>query len=334
MKTVQDGARIAVRENLNIQPGEQVVIITDRETESVGRAIEAEVKAITDQIDFFIMEDFGIRPLALPDEIKAALLKSDASFYCAGTYVNELKTFRTPMIETVITSRSGRHANMPMVTEEIMETGMCAKLGDMKALTKQVYDIVKDAQEIRIQSDKGTDVLMTLNPDYKWYRSDADITRPGIWTNLPGSEVFTCPQTANGYLVIDGVLGDFMSKKYGIIQDTPIKLEIKDSRAVRSSVICDNKDLRADFINYVFNGDEHSSRVGEIGIGTNTSIERLTGVLLQDEKFPGAHIAFGYPAPEKTNADWNSMYHLDCIILCTHIFVDGKQIMRAGKFLI
>jgi len=334
MNTIADGARIAVKENLNIQPNERVVVITDRDTETVAQSFLTEIKKITELVDYFVMEDFGPRPLALPEKIKQALLQCDVSLYCAGTYFTELELFRTPMINAITGGKPGRHANMPAITEEIMKTGMCSQLSEMKSLSQKVYDLVKNAREMRILSDIGTDLILTLNPDYRWYVSDADITRPGIWTNLPGSEVFTCPDSVNGYAVIDGALGDFMSKKYGIIQDTPVKMEIKDGRAVRTSIVCKNDELQTDFINYLFNNDENSSRVGEIGIGTNTAIQRLTGVLLQDEKFPGAHIAFGYPAPEKTGATWNSKMHLDCIILCTHIFVDGTQIMRAGKFLI
>jgi leucyl aminopeptidase (aminopeptidase T) len=46
----------------------------------------------------------------------------------------------------------------------------------------------------------------------------------------------------------------------------------------------------------------------------------IIGNLLQDEKFPGVHIALGHGYPEKTGSP--------------SVEVEGKAIMRDGKFLI
>jgi len=47
-------------------------------------------------------------------------------------------------------------------------------------------------------------------------------------------------------------------------------------------------------------------------IGTNLGIKRVIGNILQDEKFPGIHIAFGNPYGEHTGAPlWHSGTHID-----------------------
>jgi leucyl aminopeptidase (aminopeptidase T) len=53
--------------------------------------------------------------------------------------------------------------------------------------------------------------------------------------------------------------------------------------------------------------------------------------MLQDEKMPGVHIAFGDPYASETKADYNSKLHVDALILKPDIFVDGKQITQALK---
>ena len=98
-----------------------------------------------------------------------------------------------------------------------------------------------------------------------------------------------------------------------------------------------NKQLEADFWAYTHT-DENSDRVGEFAIGTNLGVERVIGNILQDEKFPGIHIAFGNPYGEHTGAPWRSGTHIDVVGLGFNIWLESEsgqeQIMREGRFLI
>ena len=78
--------------------------------------------------------------------------------------------------------------------------------------------------------------------------------------------------------------------------------------------------------------DPGARYVGEFAIGTNTGLTRLIYNLLQDEKFPGIHLAFGSPLPAKTGAKWDSKAHVDGVLKNPTIYVDGKPIMTKGKF--
>jgi leucyl aminopeptidase (aminopeptidase T) len=153
-----------------------------------------------------------------------------------------------------------------------------------------------------------------------------------MWGNLPEGEIFTAAFKANGRMVIDE-LGDWFSPKYGALTETPVTLEVKDSRADLSSVSCANEQLRKEFIQYL-GTDPNSNKLGEFAIGTNIFLERLAGNLLQDEKFPSAHCAFGDPYPQETGADWRSKTHIDGIMLKCSIWVDGQKIMDEGRHLI
>ena len=331
MGTIEQGVKQAIENCLKVKKGENVVIITDRETLEIGSALRAAVEKITGKPSrFFLMEDFGARPIPFPEVIKDALSTADVSIYAAQGAKGELATFRQPMLRTIEANPRLRHGHMIGITPEIMMDGMCSDYKEIQRISKLVYEKVKNAKAIRVVTDKGNDFTAEFSPELKWTVSDGDIT-PGHWKNLPDGEVFTSPTTLNGQVVIDGCLGDFFAERYASLEDTPIRIEVKDGRAIRESLQCRNEDLRKEFAQYVFETDENSSRVGEFAIGTNTGLTHLIYNLLQDEKFPGIHIAFGSPLPGHTGAKWDSKAHVDGVLKNPTIYVDGKPIMTKGK---
>ena len=68
--------------------------------------------------------------------------------------------------------------------------------------------------------------------------------------------------------------------------------------------------------------------------GAGVKLTRVIGHILQDEKFPGVHVAFGNPYGVHTGADWYSATHIDVVGTRFDIWVDDRQIMSDGKFLI
>ncbi len=332
MGTIEQGVKQAVENCLKVKKGEEVVIITDRETLGIGSALRAAAEKITGKpTRFFLMEDFGARPIPFPRVIEEAMSVADVSIYAAQGAKGELATFRQPMIRTIEASPKLRHGHMIGITPQIMRDGMCSDYKEIQRISKLVYEKVRNARAIRVVTDKGNDFTAEFSPELKWTVSDGDIM-PGHWKNLPDGEVFTSPQTLNGQVVIDGCLGDFFAERYASLEDTPIRIEVKDGRALRESLQCRNEELRKEFEAYVFETDENSSRVGEFAIGTNTGLTHLIYNLLQDEKFPGIHVAFGSPYPNKTGATWDSHAHVDGVLISPTITVDGEILMDKGKF--
>ena len=127
------------------------------------------------------------------------------------------------------------------------------------------------------------------------------------------------------------MVGDYLCSKYGDLHDTPITIDVRDNRIV--DLRCENKELLEEFRAYTTT-DENSNRVGEFAIGTNTACTRVIGNILQDEKIPGIHIAFGDPYGNHTGANWSSKTHIDCVGRDFDIWFDGEQVMKRGKFLV
>lgn len=339
MGTIEYGAMQAVKNCVRVKSGEKVVIITDRQTRHIADEIHRQIESLSPgNTKLFVMEDFGARPedgsapLAFPAAIAEALEEEGVavSFYAAAGKKGELQSFRTPMLK-IVEGRKLRHGHMPNVTDLLMATGMAVDYAKVQEISKKVYDAVHRARFIKVTTPGGTDFTTEFHPDWKWIVSDGNIT-PEKWMNLPDGEVFTCAfKIPHGTIVVDGVLGDYFCEAYGVLEKTPVTLTLKDGRVVDAA--CENKVLLDDLTQYM-KQDSNADRIGEFAIGTNIGLETLVGNLLQDEKFPGIHIAMGHGYPDKTGSDWHSNAHVDGVMKDPTIVVDGKIIMERGKFIL
>ncbi|MBU2637339.1 MAG: aminopeptidase [Nanoarchaeota archaeon] len=337
-KSVQYGAWQAVNNCVRLKKGEKLVMITDNETSLIADAIYHEAAAVSHiKHPVFLMEKFGERPddgsksLEFPEEIAKELADADVSFYCAQGKAGELQSFRKPMIKVVEANKKLRHAHMPGMNEELMMTGMCADYAKVQEVSKRVYEAVHNARQIRVTTPVGTNLTAYFSQQRKWVICDG-LIQPGHWSNLPDGEVFSCVSLADkGWLVVDGTLGDFFCGKYGDMSSHPLGIGIRKGRI--SEFICPNKQLSWEFADYI-KQDKNANRLSEFAIGTNVGLDRLVGNLLQDEKFPGVHVAFGDGYENKTGCRWKSEAHVDCVMRACTVYVDGKKIMEASRFLI
>ena len=323
------GARNAVQVCLRIQPHEKVTIISDNVTREIAASIVREVQQVGAPFNAFVLEELTPRPLsALPPEILEDLETSQVSIFAVQVQPNELRS-RMQMTE-VVNRRRIRHAHMVNINRQIMLEGMRADFFKVDRISTKVLEMVRAARQIKAKSDAGSDLVADLEPSYRWLKTSGLIS-PDKWGNLPGGEVFTTPGEVNGTFVIDGVVGDYLCAKFGDLKQTPLTIRVKRNRLTEAH--SENRELEQDFWSYTHT-DENSDRVGEFAIGTNIELKDVIGEILQDEKFPGIHIAFGNPYGEHTGAKWYSSTHIDVVGRKFDIWVDNNQIMRAGRFLI
>jgi len=276
-----------------------------------------------------VLEDLAPRPLAhLPAEILADLETSQVSIFAVQAQTNELKS-RMEMTD-VVNRRKIRHAHMVNINRQIMLEGMRADFLKVDRISAKVIEMVRKARQVRAKTAAGTDLVADLNPNYKWLKTSGIIS-PDKWGNLPGGEIFTTPGEVNGTFVIDGVVGDYLCAKFGDLKANPLTIRVKGNRLTEAH--SENRELETDFWAYTHT-DENSDRVGEFAIGTNIELKDVIGQILQDEKYPGIHIAFGNPYGAHTGADWYSATHIDVVGRNFDIWVDDQQIMRGGQFLI
>ena len=322
------GAHNAIHTCLRLQPEERITLITDRETADIAAALVREAKGLGSECHVFVLEDYATRPLtAMPIPILEDLARSQVSVFAAQAHRGELGA-RIAMTEVV--NRKGiRHGHMVNIDRQIMNEGMRADFEEVDRLSCWLMAKVQPAREIRVTSKGGTDLVATFAPHLRWIKTSGIITA-AKWGNLPGGEIFTAPDNVNGRFVVDGVVGDYLCRKYGDLKTQPLVIDIVDNRI--AGLACDNEELLKEFQRYT-STDENSDRVGEFAIGTNTAVEDVRGNILQDEKIPGVHIAFGHPYAEHTGQTWISTTHIDCVGRNFDIWIDGEAVMREGRFL-
>jgi aminopeptidase len=323
------GARNAVKVCLRVQPGEKVTVITDEATKEIAASMVRELEAVGAPYHAWVLEDLAPRPLGdLPREIVEDLETSQVSIFAVQAQANELHS-RMQMTD-VVNRQKIRHAHMVNVNRQIMLEGMRADFLKVDRISVKVVEMVRRAKQVRAKTAAGTDLVADLNPNYRWVKTSGIIS-PDKWGNLPGGEVFTTPGEVNGTFVIDGVVGDWLCAKFGSLREHPLTIRVKENRVVDAHSA--NHALETDFWSYTHT-DENSDRVGEFAIGTNIELKDVIGQILQDEKYPGVHIAFGNPYGAHTGAEWYSSTHIDVVGRKFDIWVDDEQIMRDGKFLI
>jgi leucyl aminopeptidase (aminopeptidase T) len=323
------GARNAVNVCLRIQASEKVTVITDDATREIAASLVHELENLGASYKAWVLEELSPRPLGdLPREIVDDLETSQVSIFAVQAQANELKS-RMQMTD-VVNRRKIRHAHMVNINHQIMLEGMRADFLKVDRISTKVVDIVRRAKQVRARTSAGTDLAADLNPDYRWLKTSGIIS-PDKWGNLPGGEVFTTPGEVNGTFVIDGVVGDWLCTKFGSLKENPLTIQVKGNRLTEAH--SSNRELEDDFWRYTHT-DENSDRVGEFAIGTNIQLKDLIGQILQDEKYPGVHIAFGNPYGAHTGAQWYSSTHIDVVGRNFDIWVDGAQIMRTGQFLL
>lgn len=323
------GARNAIDVCLRLRPEERVTLITDLATRQIAGALQEEIGRVGAAYSLFILEHHARRPLEfIPEPILADLATSQVSILAVQSQPGELVP-RTE-VTAVVNNHRIRHAHMVGITPAIMREGMRADFHQIDTLSQRLVERARKVQHIRCTTPRGTDFQAEFSPELKWLKTSGIIQKEK-WGNLPGGEILTSPWNTNGRFVVDGVVGDYLCARYGDLKEGPLTIEVEDSRIC--SLESDNRSLRDDFERYT-STDENSNRVGEFAIGTNTACTQVIGNILQDEKIPGVHIAFGEPYAEHTGANWMSTTHIDCVGRDFDIWFDGEQVMRGGRFLL
>jgi len=321
------GARNAVETCLAIQPGEKVTLIADRASGEVAASLDRALRERHAVATCFSIEALAARPLvAVPPEILASLEQADAGILCVQPQEGELTARRT--IVGVVERRRIRYAHMVGVTPRIMCEGMRADYHRVDRLSQQLCERMPSARRLTVRTAAGTNFSATFDPAMAWVKTSG-LINPRYWSNLPAGEAFTTPATVDGTFVCDGTAGDYFNAKYGTLDQSPLVLEIVGGRL--KSATCDRADLQEDFWAYCHT-DANSNRVGELAFGTNLGLREMIGILLQDEKVPGVHLAFGDPYGSQTGADWKSTTHIDVLTRDCDVWIDDTQVIERGRY--
>ncbi len=205
-----------------------------------------------------------------------------------------------------------------------------AILRDWEALAEEMATlktILDEGREVHLSKESdGTDLTMSIE-DRTAVNSAASVVYDSH--NLPSGEVFTAPTATEGEVTFDvpmTVRGTQLRDVRLVFEDG----EVVDWEATQGE----------DVVSAIIETDEGSRRLGELGIGMNRGIDRITDQILFDEKMGGTvHLALGraYDANLPDGVGGNdSAVHVDLItdmrMEGTRFEVDGDVIQRDGIF--
>jgi aminopeptidase len=172
------------------------------------------------------------------------------------------------------------------------------------------------ASEIRIEAER-TDLTLSV-AGRTWINSDGK-------RNMPSGEVFTGPleTSAEGRIRFD-----VPSSPRGV-EVAGIELEFREGVVVAARADRGDEVLQA-----MLATDAGARRLGELGIGTNTGVDRPVGSVLVDEKMGGSvHLALGRSYPE-TGGTNESAIHWDMICDLRRggrLSADGVPVVQDGR---
>jgi aminopeptidase len=191
----------------------------------------------------------------------------------------------------------------------------------------QMKEILDDGSEVRLKkATDGTDLTLSIDGRTA-VNSAASVAYDSH--NLPSGEVFTAPTATDGEVTFD-------------IPMTIRGTELRNARLVfENGEVTDWSAAQGeDVLESIIETDDGARRLGELGIGMNRGIDRVTNQILFDEKMGGTvHLALGraydanLPAGESGN---ESAVHVDLITDMrqegTELLVDGDSVQKDGHF--
>ena len=316
MTDLERAVSAVIEDCLAVKEGEQVVVVCNPATQSLGERLRARAEAVGAEAVLVAMaerEQHGVEP---PDSVAAAMLEADVLL------VPTVQSLSHTAARKAATDAGARVATLPGATEEMLARVMSADMDELRRRGNALAGLLTEGGETHITSADGSD--LTLNIQGRTGIPDAgELGEPGAFGNLPCGEGFISPHhdSGSGKLVVDGVIASI-----GIPAE-PVELAVEDGQLVGAT-----GEMGEELMRQLTAAGPDGTRVAELGIGTNEKAI-LTGELLEDEKLLGTvHVAFG--ASAGIGGEIQVPVHLDCVVMKPTLTIDGREVVRDGKLLV
>jgi aminopeptidase len=307
----------ALKDYMGLKKEETLLIITDETEREIAYSLFEEGKKICSEAFLIEMKSREINGQEPPPQI-AELMKTVDVVICP---TQKSLTHTDARREAV---KSGvRIATMPGIQIDTMVRCLNADADKVIELTKKIADSLRKTSEIRVVTEKGTDITMPMH-GRQVLESTGVLRNKGESGNLPSGEVYLAPweDKSGGKIIIDGSMAGI-----GMLE-SPITVEIINGYAEK---IEGGKEAGI-LTGLLDKAGREARAVAEFGIGTNYKAQ-LIGEILEDEKVYGTiHIAFGNNKSMGGIISVGS--HLDGLIKMPDVYFDGKLIMQKGNLII
>lgn len=313
MRELGPAVETVVRRCLGVKAGEEVVVVVDPGTRSIGEALREAAKAEGADAVLMVMDERATDGNEPPASVAGALAACDV--FIAPT----TRSLSHTSARKRASDAGARGATMPGVTEDMLARVMAVDFDTMAARSKAVAAALDAATAAHVTCPRGTDLRLALDGRAA-ISDDGELTTPGAFGNLPCGEGFIAPAYGEGTVVASSLapLG---------LSDPAARLTLAEGRLVAA-----DGGLGPQFIELLLAHGELGTNLAELGVGTNDRA-RLTGNVLEDEKIFGTvHVAFG--ASAAIGGTVSVPIHLDVVVVDASLEVDGRQVLDRGRYVL
>ena len=273
------------KECMQIHRNENILIVTDPQTSTIGQALYEAAARISDRVLLVMMPTTHRHGDEPPAPVAELMRKQDVVLAPTRYSLTHTRARMQACREGT------RIATMPGITMQMfIEGGMTTDFNAMQSAIAQLGKTLKRQRKVEVRTESGTDVRFEIGG--RWELGDNGIcNRPGQVTNLPAGKILAMPKegTMEGTIVIDGTWDAAIVSK-------PLKIKV-EAGIVTKITGEGSDDVKAMFVEASRKlKPQHQSNVwtvAEFGFGMNPRA-RLVGNVLEDEKVQGTcYFAFG-----------------------------------------
>jgi aminopeptidase len=318
LSKLDSASTIAIRDCMGAKKNEKILVITDELKREIGLSLHDNAIRLGYKSLLVEMKSGKINGEEPSNEISELMQKFDVVLCPTAKSLTHTDARRNASAKGV------RVATFPGITKDVMIRGMNADYKSISKRTIKLQKILEKGEEVRVKAPAGTDISFLI-AGRKVIPSKGLFHKKGESGNLPTGETFLAPVegTSNGVFVVDGSMAGL-----GLIKNANIRIEVKDGYATKIT----GGTLAKKLVRQLNSVGKDARNIAEFGIGTNDSA-KLSGVLLEDEKVMGTiHIALGNNV--SMGGSVNVPIHLDGVVKKPTVWMDGKLLMKDGKFLV
>jgi len=314
------GARVLVSTCTDVQPGEQVLVVTDEARMSIAEAVAEAARERGGDAVIAVMSPRSADAQEPPPTIAEAMKHADVIFTPVSisiTHTNAMKQ---------ATARGARGAMLTAYTEGLlMSQALQVDFHALASTCIQVAQRLTDTDEALLTTPAGTHLSMSL----KGRKGNAltCVVGKGEFSPIPNIEANIVPieGTAKGIIVVDASI-PYLG--IGIIRK-PITLSVDRGQILR---IEDGGQAQVLQEAWRVQRDPNVYNVAELGIGLNPKA-RMTGVMLADEGVYGTvHIGSGTSI--NLGGTVKAASHYDLIMWKPTLILDGQPLLKGGKLVL
>ncbi|MBU5266836.1 aminopeptidase [Virgibacillus proomii] len=294
MEAFQQTVNRLMKNNIQIEKAEKILVLTDRTTEKLAKKFNEALKKDGWTSTFYMMEDRSKSGEEPPKEAAELMLRYRLVF-CLTKH-----SLTHTMARKEANAKGVSVITLPGITEDMFLQGaMSADYSRVEEETIAMVEKLTAAKSVTILTGEANKLEISI-------KGRRGIASTGVFRgtsasgNLPSGEAYIAPieGMAEGSIEINGSIAGI-----GLLNEA-ITLTIEQGKLIHATGEKGKKLL-------ALLGEEQGRMLAELGIGTNYKA-RLTGNILEDEKaYNTVHVAFG--SNHTFGGTINTDVHIDCV---------------------